>query len=132
MNDEELIAKMVVDTGMSGSCIYNTWESRAIQCALGIRSIDSNAGFVWKYTVIENIPFDQLGIDLKKNYVWCPANEVTQDVYNFIKNKGCSIMISNVDNNNYISAMNFKPDMIEFLSGVDANYLQKKYLTSLV
>ena len=57
---------------------------------------------------------------------------MTQDVYNYVRNKGCSIMISNVDNNNYISAMNFKPDIIEFLSGVDAKKKKKKYLTSLV
>lgn len=63
LNDEKSIAKMVVDNGMSGACIYNTWESRFVQCALGIKSIDSNAGFVWSYKVIENIPFDQLGID---------------------------------------------------------------------
>ena len=132
LEDEKLIAKMVVDTGMSGSCIYNTWETSSISCALGIKSIDSHAGFVWRYTVVNNIPFDQLGIEVKKNFVWCPASEITQDVYNIIRSKGCSIMISNVDNNNYISAMNYKPDMIEFLSGVDANYLQKMYLTSLV
>lgn len=125
---DEQIAKSVVNCNMSNNCIYSTYDT-SLGLAVSILNIDKNAGFVFPASDY-NIDFQKLGIDSKKIYLYCVADSMSEDVYNEVENNGYSLLISNVTDENYNIAMDYRPEMIEFLSNQDVRNLNDNYIDS--
>ena len=119
------LAKLVVDTGMSGRVAYaNTTTANAAT----ILGIDPNAGFIFSYSDLATWTSAITDYHTRqKSYAW--ATTVTNAALEATRAGGFKYLLSEVS---ATTLMPFVPDIIEFTSTSDCNSLNRSYIDSLV
>jgi len=125
----ENIATKVVSYGMSGRCMYQTNSNNTDRAKI-ILQIDPKASFVWKYNRCDYGEIRSVVKDPSAVYLYIPVEEVTKERFDMAKMSEFCIMISNVSETTYKKAMDFHPDMIEFLSNTNMDELNRLYIES--
>ena len=119
------LAKLVVDTGMSGRVAYaNTSTSNAAT----ILGVDPNAGFIFSYSDLATWTSAITDYHTRqKSYAW--ASTISNAALEATRAAGFNYMLSEVSTT---ALMSYVPDMVEFTAASDCNSLNRSYIDSLV
>lgn len=119
------LAKLVVDTGMSGRVAYaNTTTANAAT----ILGVDPNAGFIFSYSDLATWTSAITDYHTRRrSYAW--ASTISNAALEATRAAGFKYSLSEVSST---TLMPFVPDMIEFTSTSDCNSLNRSYIDSLV
>lgn len=118
------LAKLVVDTGMSGRVAYaNTTTANAAT----ILGVDPNAGFIFSYSDLATWTSAITDYHTRcRSYAW--ASTVSNTALEAARAAGFKYLLSEVSS---ITLMPFVPDMTEFTSTSDCNSLNRSYIDNL-
>ncbi len=123
------LAKLVVDTGMSGRCAYaNTTTANATT----ILATDPNAGFIFPYSTSNLSSWANAISDYharQRSYAWSAS--ISNEALENTRAYGFKFLVSETNASNYASKMVYNPDMVEFQATVDCKTLNQNYLNSL-
>lgn len=121
------LAKLVVDTGMSGRVAYANTSTSNVSTIL---ATDPNAGFIFAYsnlstwaTAIEDYRIRQ------RSYAW--SSSISTAAIEATRAYGFKYLVSETDSTNYSSKMPYVPDMVEFKATADCKAINQAYLNNL-
>ena len=125
------IAESVIRNGMSGKCQYNT-NSSDITIAKNLLLVDPKASFHFAYTDDISTKFNDLNvIDKSKIIITLSADTMSNERMDNIRKLGFTSYIWNINNNTYKTAISYRPDFLEFVTGVSAAPLDKQTLDNV-
>lgn len=123
----ETLAKLVVDSGMSGRAVYaNTSNTNAER----ILAVDPNAGFLFGYTSANISAWKETFADYhvrERSYAW--SSSVSYEAMEETRTAGFKYLLSEVSDT---TNMPYAPDVIEFVATADCKTINQNYLDSLV
>lgn len=123
------LAKLVVDTGMSGRCAYANTSTTNATTILGI---DPNAGFIFPYSTSNLSTWGTALSDYHvrhRSYAW--ASSISNESLENTRAYGFRFLVSETNATNYAQKMAYAPDMVEFQDSVDSKTLNQTYLDNL-
>lgn len=119
------LAKLVVDTGMSGRVAYANTSTSNVATILGV---DPNAAFIFSYSSLST--WESAITDYytrQRSYAW--ASTVSNEALEATRAAGFKYLLSEVSTTTLMPSV---PDMVEFTSTSDCNSLNRSYIGNLV
>ena len=122
-------AKLVLRCGMQGKVVY-ALNGCGMDGINEIIAIDPDARFIGggrKFAeTVRNYP--RRG---NRCFCYCNTNTVTADTVDFIRESGCLLALISLDPANFEKAMEYSPDMCEFLHTSDFKTIEQTYLQKI-
>ena len=119
------LAKLVVDTGMSGRVAYANTSTSNVATILGV---DPNARFIFSYSDLATWTSAITDYHTRRrSYAW--ASTISNAALEATRAAGFNYLLSEVSTT---ALMSYVPDMVEFTATSDCNSLNRSYIDSLV